>query len=103
MGILSTLLGLTANVADPSLNDVVPSTFSVTFFLTFFGISKVTVPVGTPAPGASGWISAFRPSDTILCFFLKTGCGTRTTWVAALETDSVEALDAPGKRSESPL
>ena len=90
IGFFNTLLRLTESVPEPPFNETVPRGFSTSFFffsLTFTWTSKVAVPVGTPAPGAIGSATAFRPRDTSLCFFLKTGSGMRTTWVAARVTD----------------
>ncbi len=80
--LLMTMLGFTLRVATPPTSAAVPSVFSVAFFFPFDATSNVTMPVATPAPGATGWILASRPSETTF-FFLKTGWGTNAIRVAA--------------------
>ena len=101
-GFFSTWLGLNVNVASPPLNSAVPSVFTVTFFRCFLTNSKVTRPVGTPPPGATGSISAVRPTALSFFFPLRTACGTRTIAVAAWLTDSAAVPDFAPRKSVPP-
>ena len=86
-------------VASPPLNAAVPSVFAVILFRCFLTNSKVTVPVGTPTPGATGSISAVRLTALSLFFPLTTARGTRTIAVADWLTDSVGGGTARRRQS----
>lgn len=78
------MAGATVTVAWPPLKTFVAN--------AFLFIMKVTVPFGTPPPGASGSTSAVSLSELIL-FLFDSEYGASRTSVSAGETDSEELPD----------
>ena len=94
IALFSTPLAFTVSVASPPVSTATPSVF----FLTM----NLTIPLGTPPPGANGSISVIRLTDTSF-LLLKTPSGVMITSVSARVTNSVADIEVPPKKSSLPL
>ncbi len=89
-------------MAAPPLKAAVPSFVTLSFFPCFLTNSKVTVPVGTPPPRATGSIAAVSSTPFSTFFRVRTACGCKTIVVVAGAIVKVVGLDWAGAKSALP-
>ena len=96
-------MDLTVNVASPPLTAAVPNVVTWVFFPCRLMSSKITWPVGSPPPGATGLIFAVSSIALGVFFPLTTWPGEITIAVAAWLIDSVIGLDDVPRKLGAPL